>query len=191
MLDNLLTNKYMCLALILALLVVLYMYSQKGSCTTEGMDNVDLTPLAQELSQPPWTDRAGADDHRRVDGRFSRYSDKYVAEKLAKNGNYAGFMKRSDQNLRDYMENYDNLEDENEVERPYHDQYAGVMEDFIVPRPLDDRPDLSQCQPCRCEDGLKPRPRRKTRYDEDSDYELLSDTPKPKRKGKKQMKKKN
>lgn len=179
MLDDLLTNKYLCIALIIALLVVLFMYSQKKSCEIETMSNVDLTPLAQELVEPPWTDRPGGDDHKRVGNRFDRNADRYTKNKLISNGyDYTKFLKRSDQSFKKYMESYDNMEDmydmddmnDQDMTRPYHNSYGN--NDPLVPRPLDDRPDLSQCQPCVCDDKPKKswrRPKRGNFSDSDSE----------------------
>lgn len=147
--DNLLTNKYFCIAIIIAFIVVLYLYSRKKSCEVEGMQNVDLTPLAQELTQPPWTDRYDGDDHRHVNNKFDRFADAYTKRKLKKEGySYTDFLKRSDDTYRKYvdMEGYDSMMPEDN--KPSRRRLR--LNPDEAPKPLDDRPDLSQCQPCRC-----------------------------------------
>lgn len=189
MLDNLLTNKYLMIALILILVYVLFIYSQKRSCGVEGMENMDLTPLAQELTQRPWTDFPDGDNHGRVNTRFDKRADAYVKAKLLKNGyGKQNFLERSDQNFEKYMDDADNREPKRVVpaqkvaSKPFHDQYDedynDVMEDYIAPRPLDARPDLSQCQPCNCDD----KPRRRPRHDDEELTDLESETPVPKKK---------
>jgi len=108
--DNLLTNKYFCIAVIIALLVVIYLYSRKNSCSTEGMQDVDLTPLAQELTETPWTNRNGGGMHKDVNNRFDKFADRYTKKKLKDEGySYTDFLKRSDQSYEKYME-YDGYE---------------------------------------------------------------------------------
>lgn len=159
MFDNILTNRYLMIALIIALIVVLFMYIQKGSCNTEGMDNVDLTPLAQELTEKPWTNREGGGDQRRVDNKFDKFADKYVRNKLKKEGIDAPpFLTRLDQKYRAYMEKHGKTNVH--MDRPFYDQYEDGDFDTVIPKPLDSRPDLSQCQPCRCDD----RPKRNKKW---------------------------
>ena len=132
MFEKLLTNKYFCLAIILLLLVVIYLYTQKSSCDVETMENVDLTPLLQEVSEDPWTDDYNGSKYRTFGGKFDKMTDELTKLKLKKNGyGYTDFLGRADQNLIKYIS----------------------KEEFVpesVPKPLDNRPDLSQCQPCKC-----------------------------------------
>ena len=66
--DNLLTNKYFCIAVLIALIIVIYLYSQSNYCSIEGMEKVDLTPLAQELVEHPWTNDVGGSTYGKYDG---------------------------------------------------------------------------------------------------------------------------
>lgn len=132
MFDKLLTNKYFCLSLILLLLVVLYLYTQKDSCDVETMRNVDLTPLIQEVSEDPWTDDPSGLEHRRVGDKFDKMADQLTKLKLKKNGYaYTKFLGRSDESLMKYLS---------------REEFSPES----VPRPLDSHPELSQCQPCKC-----------------------------------------
>jgi hypothetical protein len=151
MFDNLLQNKYFCIAIIIALIVAIYMYSQKKSCDVEGMQNVDLTTTAQELTETPWTTRPGGDNHKVVGDRFDRFADAFVKNKLKRNGySYTDFLKRSDQEYIDYVsqEGYRPLGRDKGNAR----QRKFLSQEDDVPRPLDSHPELSQCQPCRCPD---------------------------------------
>jgi hypothetical protein len=133
MADNLLTNKYFCLALLSLLIIVVYLYVQQKSCDVETMRNVDLTPLAQEISEEPWANNRNGSQYHNVGGKFDKYADAYTKNKLKENGySYTNFLGRSDDSFRKYMqkEGYGSLEN--------------------MPLPLDTHPELSQCQPCNC-----------------------------------------
>lgn len=129
MFDKLLSNKYFIIALIIALVVVIYLYSQKKSCDIEGMRNIDLAPLSQEIIERPWAD----DDD---DGKYRKVNKK--TDKNNKNN-----LKRKDEV---YME-YEGCEDI--TPKKNHQKKKKKVKNSI-PKPLDDRPDLSQCQPCIC-----------------------------------------
>ena len=132
MFDKLLTNKYFCLSLILLLLVVLYLYTQKNSCDVETMRNVDLTPLIQEVSEDPWTDDKTGLEYRKVGDKFDKMADHLTKLKLKKNGySYTKFLGRSDESLKNYLS---------------REEFSSES----VPKPLDSHPELSQCQPCKC-----------------------------------------
>ena len=66
MFDNLLECKYLIIILIIALIVVLYLYNKKKSCqVTEGMHNIDF-PWEKSNTMYPWA-RDGETKYRRVD----------------------------------------------------------------------------------------------------------------------------
>lgn len=134
MFEDLLSNRYFTIALIIALALFVYMYTQKETC--EGMRNVDLTPLAQELTEKPWVNRS-AGDHKRVNNAFDRVADRYVKLKLKKNGyDYTDFLARSDERFEEYeRETFENTKPKRKS---------------TIPMPLDSHPELSQCQPCKC-----------------------------------------
>lgn len=133
MLDNLLQNKYFCIAIILALGWTVYMYSKKNSCDVEEMRNLDLTPTAQELTETAWTTKRGASDYKEVNNKFDKFADEFTKKKLLKNGyKVTDFLKRSDDKFIEYSER------------------EGFKSESDIPRPHDSRPDLSQCQPCNC-----------------------------------------
>ena len=69
--DNFLTNKYFCLAIIIALGIMVYLYQTRDSCTIEGMDNVDLSMLAPELTDEPWAREGDDEKYRRYDSKFN------------------------------------------------------------------------------------------------------------------------
>lgn len=153
MLDNLLTNKYFCIAIVIALVLILYMYHTKQSCNIEGMSNVDLTPLAQELTKKPWAEQKNTSSYELVGpNEFNNNVDKYVKQKLKKNGyKYMTPLERKDQ----IYEQSKNLKKKKHT----------IKKD---PVPLDNHPELSQCQPCKCE-------LTDTDSDSDSDYNSNSD----------------
>jgi len=167
MFEKLLTNKYFCVAIIVALIVVLFLYSQKKSCDVEGMQNVDLTPLGQELAEAPWTTDKGGRKHKSVGNKFDKYADLYNILKLKKHGySYTDFLKRADDSYRTYVEN---------------ENYSPLDEDHLtgkrrpplddIPRPIDTHPELSQCQPCICpQDRIRAT-------DDDSDIDFSETEP--------------
>lgn len=172
--DNLLTNKYFCIAVIIALIVVIYLYSQKKSCDVEGMQNVDLTPLAQELTEAPWTNRRDGGNHKEVGNRFDRFADSYTKSKLQKNGyGYTDFLGRSDDTFRDYMDQQnDDVLGNNNFDGRIEDEILGGNQ---IPGAYRDRSDLSQYQQgCRCanRDRLSGLTGSIAVYDDDDDEEI-------------------
>ncbi|XWV24822.1 hypothetical protein QJ856_gp0961 [Tupanvirus deep ocean] len=146
MFDNIVSNKYFIIALVIALVVVIYLYSQKKSCEIEGMKNLDLTPLSHELVEKPWTEDENDGKYKSVNNKFDKHADQYNKRKTNKNNNY---LKRKDEIFQEYIE-YDSYEDvipENKKQRRKR-VYPNNNND--IPKPLDNRPDLSQCQPCVC-----------------------------------------
>lgn len=146
MFEELLSNRYFTIALIIALALFVYMYTQKETC--EGMRNVDLTPLAQELTEKPWVNRSTG-DHKRVGNAFDRVADKYVKLKLKKNGyDYTDFLQRSDERFVEYdREGFDTTDED--ARKPMK-KLSKSKPKTSIPMPLDDHPELSQCQPCKC-----------------------------------------
>lgn len=156
MLDNLLTNKYFCAAVIIALILILYMYHTKQSCNIEGMSNVDLSPLAQELTEKPWAEQNNTSQYSLVGkNSFNDKADKYVEKKLKKNYKYIKPLKRSDQ--------------------IYNSGQNKVISNNLAnkknrkPIPLDNHPELSQCQPCKCNNSDTDSDTTSDVYDSDSE----------------------
>lgn len=164
-LDDLLRNKYFCIAILIALVVLLYLYSQKQSCDIEPMSNIgiDFSTLSPELTENPWTE--SGDDHKQVGNKFDIMADNRTRSKLKSDGHlYRKFLKRTDQN---------------------YEQYG--REDFgynaPVPKPLDTHPELSQCQPCRCDRNDKLSKILDSASDGDTESESETEVkPKPKKK---------
>lgn len=138
MLDRLLTNRNFSLALIVALLLLLahhvhmMYYSKNETCSIEGMQNVDLTPLAQELVEKPYGNYAGG--YKKWNNKFDLFVDNYVKEKLKRNGyKYTDFLSRTDEKFVEYdKEGFKNLKDDE-------------------PKPASFRKEYSRCKPCDCE----------------------------------------
>jgi len=117
-LENLLTNKYFCLVIIIILAVVLFMYyRQTIRCDKEGMINADLNPAAFEEVRKPWATqeevRSGG-MYMRVDDEFSKHADQVAMKNITKNNGGrvqppGVFMKRGDQIFDDYERYNDNL----------------------------------------------------------------------------------
>lgn len=151
MFDNLLTNKYFCIAVLIALIIILYLYSQKKSCDVEGMQNIDLTPQAQELSQPPWTNRKEGGDHRTYNNKFDKFADWYTEKKLKKNGfSFTDYLKRDDQRYLEYARGEGDRGlaqwDGRQGRGPRRD-YDGYAQDGL-PRPMDSLPQINGYQSC-------------------------------------------
>ena len=155
-------NKYVIIALIIALIVVLYLYSQKKSCDVEGMKNIDLTPLSQELVEKPWednrTDNVIDGKYKSVNNNFDKFADQHTKKKTGRNNT----LKRRDEIFQEYVkyDGYDTVIPENISQK----RKIMPINSNEVPKPLDDRPDLSQCQPCICPGDDDD--------DDDDDYEL-------------------
>jgi len=162
--ETLITNKYVCIALLLTLLVTLYMYSQRQPCAIEKMTNVDLTGLAHELVENPWADDKDTLMYKTINRDFDRNADARVIQNLKKKGyNITEPLKRSDENFN----TYDNISKKKCLQsNKYNDiQYSEEeyeTETEYIPKPLDSRPDLGQCQPCNCDD--KPTRKYKNQY---------------------------
>ena len=139
MLDNIISNKYFVIALIIALIVIIYLYSQKKSCSIEPMRNIDVTVVSDEIDEKPWAEDGNNGKYRRVDnGTRSCKQNKYNSRNK-NNGKNRGILKRTDENYGKYIENENN-----------NRQKKRGRIDNDIPQPLDMRPDLSQCQPCIC-----------------------------------------
>lgn len=158
MFEDLASNKYFVIALIIAVIVLIYLYSQKKSCGIEKMENIDLTPQSHNLSEKPWAESA-SDTYKRVNNKFDLNADATTKAKLGHDVNY---IQRADQSWQNYFDT------NNEIKRGSNRS---------IPQPLDDRPDLSQCQPCVC-----PKPNKWRKYisddsddseDSDGDYEYI------------------
>ena len=155
MFDDIISNKYFVIALVIALLVVLYLYSQKKSCDLEGMKNIDLSPLPQNLVEGPWTTAGDNGKYKTVNNTFDKKADAQTKKNLQD----ATFLKRSDVRFREYIDDdsddSDDDDDNNLAKlrkkiKKYKNKNKNTM-----PKPLDNRPDLSQCQPCICPGGKK------------------------------------
>ena len=140
--DSFLTNKYFCLALIVALAVILYLYNTRDACIVEGMDNVDLSVLAPELTDFPWATNGEEGPYQYVNSKFNREADETVKRNLAKQGYKADFLKSSGEVFEEY-------EQENRSGKLMRNGGNGNGKKF--PTPKDDHPELAQCQPCNCD----------------------------------------
>jgi hypothetical protein len=145
--DKIFNNKYICIAIVVGAVVVIYLYKNKEQCNIEGMKNVDLSMLAPELTEHPWTD--GSNQYKLVGNKFDKYADKYVARKLKKEGYYVSKpIERNDQRFEEYMENSGSYKPYRSRKQKRAFKKLGSRKYRDGPRPLDNRPDLSQCQPC-------------------------------------------
>lgn len=149
--EKFLTNKYFCLAVIIALVVVTYLYTQKtNSCKIEGMRNVDFSMLAPELTDRPWAD---ADElrYKRVGGRFDKLADETTKQNLAKAG-YApvDFLKSTSQVYDSYIK-YEAVDDQVRKER----YGKGVPTGYDRRDQQMTLRDESKCKPCKCDVDLE------------------------------------
>jgi hypothetical protein len=178
--DNLLTNKYFVIALIVVILVLIYMWTQKSDCkvnyNNERMNNVDLSRSAQNLSEKPYLEDDNNMDidtypYKRYNNAFDKYADASVKTNLVKDGykKYTdNFLPGTTQREKLYQKYNTQVRDKALVYKDAIDEtynanqirlakkgYNGIKlyeEDLgqdYLPIPLNDRPDLSQCQPCK------------------------------------------
>lgn len=166
--DHILTNKYFCIAILIALAVLLYLYSQNRSCEIETMRTVDLTPLAQELNSPPWTNSLDPSNYGKVNTKFDLMADAYTKAKLIKNGyrvknnvpsdsqEFAKYQRSetspastsASDSASDSMTVTDSESDSATDSKFGRRNRFRSRNQFRLPQPLNDRPDLSQCVPC-------------------------------------------
>lgn len=140
--NNLLTNKYFCIAILIALIVVVFLYFRKKSCNMEGMTNIDLTSLGhQPTEQNIFSKTLGRSD------QLKKISDKGLDKTELKKYLKKGKDKLDRSDFKDYLEKgKDKLK---KYLKKHQDKYPDKKLSG-VPMPLDNRPDLSQCQPCIC-----------------------------------------
>lgn len=161
--DNLLTNKYFCIAILIALIVLIYLYTQKKSCSIEKMDNLEFTQVNAPVGAPSnplvgaafdrrnsfdddsdsESDEFGddIDDHNNYPDSIADQLAKYRAVRLGQNRKFKknpSYVARGMRGVRGVS----GMSDMSGM--------SGMSGVSGVPRPLDDRPDLSQCQPCIC-----------------------------------------
>lgn len=153
MLTDILTNKYFVIAIIILLLLVLYLYFQKKSCGSdrlegnrlEGMRNVDLTTLAHDMVEKPWTDSKEddlTDKYKKVNNEFDLEADKLVDKLADKKAKKSKKLKRTDEVYLDYMEfnSYDNATKKNQK------VHMLPINDNTIPS----NGNYNGCPPCNC-----------------------------------------
>lgn len=143
------TCKYLIIALIIALLVMVYLYLTKKTYKTEGMNNIEH----------PWAE-PGETQYRSVN-RTNRPNKNYVKRKDELYDRYV----RGNDSINHDLDKIDNEKinykktNENNVGEKISPKSKDIIDirrdlnenKFNIPQPLDDRPDLSQCQPCICD----------------------------------------
>ncbi|AEQ60493.1 hypothetical protein [Acanthamoeba polyphaga mimivirus] len=128
--ENFICNKYfvtILIIIIIILIVLLIVFLTKKNSRIERMENIDKLTFAEK----PWSNTQDADTYKIVDNDFDKYVDELT--KLLGNKNRA---KRKDEVYKDYIQS-----------KPIN---KNIQQTKNTPTPLDDRPDLSQCQPCIC-----------------------------------------
>ena len=156
--DNILTNKYFCVAILVALGVVIFMYSRKGSCEAEPMRSVNFAPIETGMTSIPWTNRPGASDLGAVGTLFDKTADALAIKKL-ESEKYKVYkpLPRSDQRFAMSVSDSDTDTDSDmdtstpQPRRRTHRTRRSSGKKYNYPMPMDSRPDLSQCHPCNCE----------------------------------------
>lgn len=147
--DNFLTNKYFCLAVIIALVVVTYLYTQKSdTCKVEGMRNVDFSMLAPELTDKPWADTDEL-KYKRIGGKFDKLADETTKRNLAVRGyKPVDFLKSTGQVYDEYIK-YESVEDQMKKEK------YGSNENIPTGFDRDSRQMMyreeKRCKPCKCD----------------------------------------
>lgn len=138
------TYKYIILTLaiilIVAIIIIIYMYSTKKK-TVEGMKNLDWSGISSELIDRPW---ANDDEcqYRNINSKNNKDMNKDNTDLL----------KRKDQVYTEYVNNDTNnsFRKRNKKKNPNSKNRKFFNMESYYPVPFDDRPDLSQCQPCIC-----------------------------------------
>ena len=158
MLDELISNKYFVIALIIALILVLYLYSRKKSCELEGMKNIDLTPLST---------------NRNYNNKRVKQCNKNERDNDNDNGQVFNSDRDNNNNNNNNNNNYrvidrdEKFKTDKNFKKYLRKRLRSKRSNY--PRPLNDRPDLSQCQPCICPGGKKGFRLNELDFDDDSD----------------------
>lgn len=142
MFDNLLECKYLIIILIVALIIVLYLYSKQKSChVKEGMHNVDF-PWEKNDTIYPWA-RDGEAKYRSVDDYYHPENQKKLKNKYKVFEEDEDYTIKTNKNIIHEQYKFDEI-------------YTSSDEEDNLPQPIDTRPDLAQCQkryqcpPCNC-----------------------------------------
>ncbi|BCS83286.1 hypothetical protein QLL95_gp0837 [Cotonvirus japonicus] len=137
MVNNVICNKYVIIILIIIIVVLLFLFWRKNSSRVEKMDNINIDP--EKSSETPWTETNDDSGHKLVNNSFDRYIDEIFIKRNGKNFP----TKRKDEQYEVYTgENGKTIMIKSVPDR--------IKKHNKLPVPLDDRPDLSQCQPCIC-----------------------------------------
>jgi hypothetical protein len=149
--DNVFFNKYLVIALIIILVVVIYLYYQKKSCDVEGMNNVDLTTLAHEMHEKPWSSSDNNGPYKSVNNDFDLYADNITRKKLGRKK----FLQRKDELYQKYML------DDNDTS----DDYPNLRKSKRYnPKPINYKHTLGRFQPYFCQDDNE--------KDDDDEYQV-------------------
>jgi hypothetical protein len=159
--ERLLTNRYFCLALLVIIVILVYMIYQKSQCKNdmEGLNDVPLMNGPQHLIDLPY-EEGTYNRYRSVNGDFDKLIDDEAKKKLKVLGldDDQDYLRSTGDTYREYskaMKKY--------IRQPLYeeDEYGDDNDDY--PRPLDRHPELSQCQPCKCDRNERNVPSRDSR----------------------------
>lgn len=78
MTDNIFTNKYFVIALIILVVILLFLYIHSRSRRVEGMKNLDVSGPTQTLVERPWEGGDEESGYKKVNNKFDRFVDTII-----------------------------------------------------------------------------------------------------------------
>lgn len=139
MFDNIVSNKYFVIALVITVIVVLYLYSRKKSCNIEGMQNVDLLRTPPKIDEMPWANDYETGKYRNIDKHPKKHN-----KKINKNN----YLKRKDLLYRQYAKHDNDNIDIHKRKRQNQSNISNPQRGKVYWE--SDSQILGQCQPCIC-----------------------------------------
>ncbi|AGF85206.1 hypothetical protein QJ854_gp576 [Moumouvirus goulette] len=76
--ENIFTNKYFVIALIILVIILLFLYIQSRSRRVEGMKNIDINGPTQNLVERPWEGGDEESGYKKVNNKFDRFVDTLI-----------------------------------------------------------------------------------------------------------------
>lgn len=142
MLDGLLTNKYFVIALIIALIVIIFLYNRKRTCTIEGMQNIG-TISSKNIDEKAWEENPYGGKYKLIEKNDNKTSKKRNKYDLIDDDDEINleFVKYRRINNPVNDRSRDSIKKRKKMSNSYQRR---------LPAPIDDRPDLMQCKPCIC-----------------------------------------
>ncbi|AGC02060.1 hypothetical protein H012_gp399 [Acanthamoeba polyphaga moumouvirus] len=133
--ENIFTNKYFVIALIILIIILLFLYIQSRSRRVEGMKNLDINNPTQTLAERPWEGGDDESGYKKVNNKFDRFVDTIInKEKRQQTPNKQDLLNRL-------------IEEDAETiiitKRKNNSQTN-------IPQPFDSYSRYNECPPCVC-----------------------------------------